>query len=186
MFGCQRLDAYLKASRKVRVESSDYRIHPRFSYTELSFDIALIILPYEVAFSKSIQPVKLPSGYLLDEKFSGEVATVAGWGKICDACDNAKILRFTQNRILQNRECSKLLQARKFPSSSQLCLSTVDKKSACRGDSGSPLTIVRQNATLQIGLDSHGYASCEDGLPTIFTRLNKHFVEWIIEEITTK
>lgn len=186
LLGTNRVDENFKAAKKVIVQPPSFRIHPRFKRTTLDFDIALIILPSKITFSDAIQPVQLPSGNMLTEKFPGELATVAGWGKTCDECENGKTLRFTQNRVMQNTECSAKLNNPNIPSSYQLCLSTFGGQSPCRGDSGSPLVIMRQNATIQIGLHSQGPTKCEVGLPTIVTRLTKQLIEWIIEETSSK
>lgn len=165
------------------MKPTNYRIHRQFNRTTLAFDIALIILPSRITFSKSIQPVELPSGYLLTERFSGELSTVAGWGKTCDDCGNAKILRFTQSRVMQNSECSKILKNPNIPATNQICFSTIGTGSPCLGDSGSPLTILRKDTIIQIALHSQGYKKCEAELPTIFMRLTKQLIEWITEEV---
>lgn len=183
LLGAHRVDETFKATKKFIVKPKSYRIHRQFNRTTLEFDIALIILPSKITFSKSIQPVELPSGYLLTERFSGEIATVAGWGKTCDDCGNAKTLRFAQSRVMQNSECSKKLKNPNIPSTNQICFSTIGSKSPCLGDSGSPLTILRKETVIQIALHSQGHKKCEAELPTIFIRLTKQLVEWISEEI---
>lgn len=186
LLGAHRVEKDFKATKKIAVKPKNYRIHRQFNRTSLTFDIALIILPSKITFSKSIQPVQLPSGFLLHEKFSGELVTVAGWGKTCDDCIVAKTLRFTQSRVMRNSECSDKFKKTDFPSINQLCFSTFGTKSPCLGDSGSPLTIVRQNTTIQIALHSQGHKKCEAGFPTIFTRLTKTFIDWIADEISLK
>lgn len=200
LLGAHRVDENFKATKKMIVKPTNYRIHRQFNRTTLAFDIALIILPSKITFSKSIQPVELPSGFLLTERFSGELATVAGelkitfeenfwsrtivgWGLTCDGCGNAKTLRFTQSRVMQNSECSKKLKNPNIPSINQICFSKIGSGSPCLGDSGSPLTIVRKDTVIQIALHSQGNKKCETEFPTIFMRLTKQIVEWITEEV---
>lgn len=45
------------------------------------------------------------------------------------------------------------------------------------------MTIQRDETPLQIGLSSFGYRKCEEGQPTVFTRLTRELVEWINEEV---
>ena len=169
------------------VNSSSYRIHPEFSFNYANMDIALIILPHFVNFTEAIQPVNLPSGFLLEEMFSGEIGTVSGFGQTCDTCGSSQLLRFTSNRVMSNDECSKSFGFNAIPSDTQICVSTSESKSGnCRGDSGGPLVIVRSEMPLQIGLSSFGYKKCEEGQPTVFTRLTRELVLWINEEIQRK
>lgn len=164
--------------------SSSYRIHPEFSFNYANMDIALIILPTAINFSEAIQPVDLPSGFLFDELFSGEIGTVSGFGQTCDTCGSSQLLRFTTNRIMSNNDCSKAFSFNAIPSDTQICASTSESKSgSCRGDSGGALTILRNEKALQVGISSFGYRICEEGQPTVFTRLTRELISWINEEI---
>lgn len=61
------------------MSSSSYLVHPHFNILLAKLDIALIILPNHILkFTKAIQPVKLPTGFQLEESFSGEKGTVSG------------------------------------------------------------------------------------------------------------
>lgn len=169
---------------KQLVNSSSFRIHPNFSLAYANLDIGLVILPSLVDFSDSIQPVKLPSGYQVEELFAGDIGTVSGFGQFCDKCGSSSELRFTENRIMGNTECSKLFKFNAIPSDTQVCLATSETMSGnCRGDSGGPLTVMRNKVPLLIGLSSFGYQKCEDGKPTVFTRLTSELINWINEEV---
>lgn len=63
------------------VRPSSYRVHPHFNILLAKLDIALIILPNVVKFTKAIQPVKLPTGFQLEESFSGETGVISGKNK---------------------------------------------------------------------------------------------------------
>lgn len=166
------------------VNTTSFRIHPNFSLAYANLDIALVLLPTPVNFSDSIQAVNLPSGYQVDELFAGDIGTVSGFGQFCDDCGSSNVLRFTQNRIMGNTECSKLFTFNAVPSSTQVCLATSESMSGnCRGDSGGPLTIIRNKEPLLVGLSSFGFRKCEDGKPTVFTRLNGELVSWINDEM---
>lgn len=184
ILGAHDLTANESTAQRHWVNSSSYRIHPEFSFNYAHMDIALIVLPTSVNFSDAIQPVNLPSGFLFEESFSGEIGTVSGFGQTCDGCGPSHVLRFTTNRVMSNSDCSEAFGFNAIPSDTQICLSTAESKSgSCRGDSGSPLTIGRNEKHLQIGLSSFGYRKCEEGQPTVFTRLTRELVAWIHEEI---
>jgi trypsin len=130
-------------TEKQFVKSSSYRIHPQFNILLANLDIALVFLPNPVNFTKAIQPVKLPSGFQLEESFSDEIGTVSGFGQHCDDCGSSQFLRFTENRVMSENECAEYFGVGTIPSETQLCLSTMETKSSnCRGDSGGPVTIV--------------------------------------------
>jgi chymotrypsin len=103
------------------IKPSDIKIHPHFNFFLARFDIALVVLPTPVTFSRTIQPVKLPSIFQLQESFAGEVGTVSGFGQTCDDCGSSAALRFTENRVMTNEECGKFFGFG-VPSDSQLCL----------------------------------------------------------------
>lgn len=166
------------------VNRTTFKVHPQFNFFQANLDIALIFLQTPVIFSHSIQPVKLPSKFLLDECFAGEIGTVSGFGQFCDSCGSSSLLRFTKNRIMSNQDCSKSFGFSNIPSDFQICTSTSEAKAGiCRGDSGGPLTIKRNESVVQIGLSSFGYRKCEEGQPTVFTRLTRELVTWINEEV---
>lgn len=135
------------------VNASSFKIHPQFNLQRAQIDIGLIILPTPVIFTTTIAPVKLPWGFLLGETFSGEYGTVTGYGKYCDDCGSSSVLRFTQNLILSNDECSQWFTYAPTPTETQVCMRTkTDSGNAgsCRGDSGGPLTVVRNDTIIQV------------------------------------
>ncbi|XP_070504721.1 brachyurin-like [Chironomus tepperi] len=167
---------------QIALNSENFIIHPKFSFFYAYMDVGLITIPEAIKFNRLIQPVSLPTSFMFDESFAGEIGTIAGYGRYCDSCGSSSILRYTKNRIISNDECSTF--AGLFPSSTQLCVSTaVNKSSACRGDSGGALTILRNNLTVQVGISSFGAMMCEDGRPAVFTRLTKEIVDWIWAEV---
>jgi secreted trypsin-like serine protease len=166
---------------KQLVHRSDFRIYPHFNQFLAKLDLAILFLPEAVSFSKAIQPVKLPSEFLFEETFSGEVGTVSGFGQICDHCQSTSILRYTENRVMSNEECSGSYMRL---DESHICTSTAESYSGtCRGDSGSPLTIIRNATKIQIGVSSFGYQACELGQPTVFTRLTPELLSWVRDEM---
>jgi secreted trypsin-like serine protease len=67
----------------------------------------------------------------------------------------------------------------------QICTRGDDKKSICRGDSGSPL--IHQDEKYlqrtQEGIVSYGTQGClPTGTPTVFTKV-QYYLPWIIENI---
>lgn len=187
IFGAHDVTLNEKGTVRQLVNKTRFRIHPEFNLQLARLDIALILLDTPIDYTDNIQPVKLPSRFLFDELFSGEIGTVSGFGQYCDDCGSSHVLRFTQNRVMNNDDCSKLFNFNAIPSDTQICLTTADTKSGnCRGDSGGPLTINRNESIIQIGISSFGRRKCEQGHPTVFTRLTRELVAWINEETEGK
>lgn len=190
IFGAHDVTLIENGTVRQLVNKTSFRIHPEFNLQLARLDIALILLDTPIEYTDNIQAVKLPSRFLFDEPFSGEIGTVSGFGQYCDDCGSSHVLRFTQNRVMSNDDCSKQFNFNAIPSDTQICLTTADTKSGnCRGDSGGPLTIKRadrlnknEKNILQIGISSFGRRKCEQGHPTVFTRLTRELVAWINEE----
>jgi secreted trypsin-like serine protease len=66
------------------VRTDGYIMHPDYDPVMLYNDISLLLLPSKVVFTPYIQPIQLPHGDLLEKKFTGEMATVSGWGRTSD------------------------------------------------------------------------------------------------------
>lgn len=176
--------------QRVFVNKSDFIVHPNFNYHSASLDIAIVYMRQQpIEFNDFIQPIKLPfNQQLFDETFAGDLGTITGHGQYCvtDNCTASSILRFSKNRIMSNDECREFSPLHTFPTDTQVCISTLDFSvgSNCRGDSGSGLNIKRNNVTILLGISSFGNRKCNEGKPSIFTRLTKELVSWIWRELS--
>lgn len=121
-------------TEKQLLNPSNFKIHPNFNIRRADSDVAVVLLSTPVTFSGIIQPVKLLSGFLLDEKFSGELGTVSGFGQYCDNCGSSNVLRYTQNLIISNDECSTSFSSPSIPSENHICLNTkITMSGSCHG-----------------------------------------------------
>lgn len=173
--------------QRIFVNKTNFIVHPNFNYQSASLDIAIVYVHQSIQFNDFTQPVTLPSKFLLDEMFTGELGTITGHGKYCSYdCNSSSVLRYSKNRIMSNDDCRELSPFNTFPSETQICISTSDVGvgSSCRGDSGSALTILRHSETLLIGISSFGNKNCDEGKPSIFTRLTREIVTWIWSELS--
>lgn len=157
-----------------------YIIHPKYDPQMLYNDLALLILPTAVEFTKSIQKIELPSKEELQNSFTGDLATVSGWGRFSD--DNSwvsDVLRFTVNEVKSNSECNAIFGD--FVIDSTLCTITRSTRSGiCHGDSGGPLTVTKDGKPILIGVVSFvALAGCQFDYPTGFARIT-YFYEWIM------
>ena len=89
----------------VEITSYEMTLHPGWSASDLSNDLALITLPSPVEFTDYIVPICLPpAAETADE---GEWMTVVGWGKPSDASGGiSATMRYVEVPIISNEECN--------------------------------------------------------------------------------
>lgn len=182
IMGTHNLSLNDSSVQRIFANQSNFIIHPKFNYHSASLDIAIVHVHQSIQFNDYVQPVTLPSNFLLEETYAGEIGTITGHGQYCAYdCNLSSVLRFSKNRVLSNDDCRALSPFHTFPSETQICISTSENGvgSSCRGDSGSALTVMRNNKALLIGISSFGNRKCDEGKPSIFTRLTREIVTWI-------
>ncbi|KAG5668501.1 hypothetical protein PVAND_016440 [Polypedilum vanderplanki] len=175
-----------------RIEDSQQRFyidveeiirHPDYEYDTFNLDlnpndIAILVLPYEAILNDYVQLAVLPTGEQTEELFTGELATVSGFGRINPGEPWTDDLRSTTNYLIENEECQRLLSTFTIHDSN-VCAENIGIGSSCGGDCGSPVTILRDGVRIQIGLVPIG-PPCNQGFPDLFTRVNP-FLDWILE-----
>nr|ALX00034.1 serine protease-like protein [Melanoplus sanguinipes] len=138
-------------------------------------DIALIKLAMPVAFSSFVSPICLPQNEAVD--YTGNLAIVAGWGRVGQDEPLARYLRATEVRVISNEVCRNTAIGEHI-SDSMLC-TYLEKKDACQGDSGGPLAAVGIDGHFeQIGVVSWGIGCARVNMPGVFTRVTK-FMNWL-------
>ena len=78
--------------------------HPKFSNTKADYDVSILILSSPITFSSVAAPICLPASTL--SLYTGQVATVTGWGDTSSDGSTASILQEVDVRVLSNEECS--------------------------------------------------------------------------------
>lgn len=166
---------------RMTVYEEGYLIHPKYDPVWLHNDLALLELPRTVEFTQHIRPIALPEYELVREQFTGEIATVSGWGRTSDwSSATSEVLRYTHNEVKDNQLCRDLYGD--FVIDSTMCLISINS-GICNGDSGGPCTVKRDNKEVLIGVVSFGLlAGCQLGYPTGFARITE-FLDWIIENL---
>ncbi|ODM93295.1 Transmembrane protease serine 3 [Orchesella cincta] len=126
----------------VRIAVSQIIMHERYNSKNIDNDIALLRLAKPVPLGGTNIPVCLPASNQND--FTGEVATVAGWGATSQGGSTSSTLRRVQVPILSNTECN-TGQSRYSGKITQnmMCAGYMREggKDSCQGDSGGPLII---------------------------------------------
>ncbi|KYQ58726.1 Venom protease [Trachymyrmex zeteki] len=148
-------------------------IHPY--YSQGLNDIALIYMPYDIPFSKNIQPINL--AYQDSENFNSKSAFVIGWGKDDMNSRGSTRLQYASLPIIRNTVCRQFWYE---VTEKQVCTASGLGRDACQGDSGGPLVVVKNGMDIQIGIVSYGDAYCPSNAPGVFTRVSS-YISWIHE-----
>ncbi|KAJ8674218.1 hypothetical protein QAD02_005480 [Eretmocerus hayati] len=141
-------------------------------------DIALLKLKKDVEFSKTVQPICLPSSPQINAKLKA-----TGWGLREDGTDSPTLLEvdlpLVDCRSVRREEYSSL-------KSTQICAGGESAKDTCRGDSGGPLMDTHETEILAkriVGVVSGGQWPCgPPGLPAVYTKVFS-FVPWILNNM---
>ncbi|XP_021963664.1 trypsin-1 [Folsomia candida] len=144
-----------------------------FTMDKLQNDIGLIKLSSPVEYGKTIQPVCLHSGERSSiDKKTGDIA---GWGQLCEGCQQPSKLRTAQVNIWKHEDCKKKYASIIEITEGMVC-SGGKGQDSCRGDSGGSLTINSKTTAEQVGLVSFGVECGQT--PGVYTRVS-HYKDWI-------
>ncbi|XP_067652823.1 serine protease 33-like [Haliotis asinina] len=147
--------------------------HPLFDQTTPNHDIALLELltPVYTQYD-DVTAACLPTGYLLDE-FVNKECWATGWGSTNGVGDRMRLQEVRVN-VATNSACHGYYGNN--VTTRDVCAGLGDK-SACGGDSGSPLSCLVKGRWFVVGVVSWGDDGCQ-GRPTVFTRISA-YLSWI-------
>ena len=78
--------------------------HPKFSNTKADYDVSILILISPITFSSVVVPVCLPAS--TQSLYTGQVATVTGWGHTTSEGSPATTLQEVDVTVISNEKCS--------------------------------------------------------------------------------
>ena len=87
-----------------RRDVSRIRNHPRYDNNNAHYDFAILFLSFPLTFSSSVAPVCLPAS--TQSLYTGQVATVTGWGHTGADGSSASTLQKVELTVLSNQECN--------------------------------------------------------------------------------
>lgn len=158
----------------VRVDTTEFFVHPNFNRTSMFADIALIKIAEPLQFGSTIHPINLPIHNFKDPT---EVQ-LTGWGYVdyihWKVPDRLQMINLP---TVEPRKCDSLMVNSPWRvTECHVCtLHEQLNHGACNGDSGGPLT----RGTEVVGVVSWGYP-CAVGRPDSYTRVIC-FTRWIAE-----
>ncbi|KAF2883819.1 hypothetical protein ILUMI_22350 [Ignelater luminosus] len=152
-------------------------------------DIALLRLKKEVNYTDFIKPICLPlSSELRYKAFSGERATVAGWGKTKESAKMSDMKLKVEIPVVSNHDCAEFYKKHNGRiAASQICAGGEKWQDSCQGDSGGPLMYRYRSKDEEnwviIGVVSYGASKCgAEGEPGVYTRVTE-YLDWINDNI---
>ena len=79
------------------------RTHPDYNNTQGLYDAAILFLNSTLTFTSTIAPVCLPAS--VQSLYTGQIATVTGWGLIGASGDMSPILQEVEVTVASNEDC---------------------------------------------------------------------------------
>lgn len=155
-------------------------IHRDYNPSNFDNDIALLELESPFQVQPHVVPICLPEK---EEDFNGQLALVAGWGKLSFGGPVPKVLQVAKLPVIGNKRCQEMYHNSghmKLISDSFLCAGYADGgQDSCEGDSGGPLQVQRSDGRWVLaGTVSHGIKCAEPNLPGIYIR-TAAYLPWI-------
>ncbi|XP_068629807.1 collagenase-like [Battus philenor] len=165
----------------VRITTSDIAPHPQWNPRLAENDIAVIRMR-PVSTSNVIQPIELPSGPELNNRFVDYLGLASGYGR---TANNAAIpanqrLSSVNLPILSDNTCRPIFGT--WYHNTNICTSGAGGRGTCQGDSGGPLVVHSFGRRILVGIVSYGHSSgCSGGFPAVYARVTS-YVNWIVSQ----
>ncbi|XP_072100328.1 uncharacterized protein tmprss9 isoform X3 [Mobula birostris] len=156
--------------------------HPLFDGTSLDYDVAVVELSSPVSFSRSIQPVCLPSPVHIFP--TGKNCSVTGWGTLRERNGSLPIiLQEARVPIFNMSECVKL---NRYPVTPRMICAgfSAGGVDSCKGDSGGPLVCEESPGKWFLaGIVSWGEGCARPNRPGVYTRVTA-IRDWALHIMT--
>jgi secreted trypsin-like serine protease len=151
-------------------------IHPDYGVGEGAYpnDIALIKL-WQPATGTNIAPIGATTAT------AGEIATLTGWGRLCDGCALPIDLQEVEIEIISDALCQDKWGYSFNPDIHICAYDAFQDTGPCNGDSGGP-AVTSTGGRALVGVTSWGAAGCLTTYPSAYTRVSTYF-DWI-ESVT--
>ena len=78
--------------------------HPKYENEDGHYDVGILFLSSSITFSSTIAPICLPTS--TQSLYTGQVATVTGWGLTSSGGSPASTLQEAEVTIISNEECN--------------------------------------------------------------------------------
>lgn len=158
-----------------RISPASWTSHPNYNTNTQDNDFAIIQLASPVIFTTAVSPVCLPSS---SGTFSGNTATVTGWGTLSSGGSQPNILQEVDVTVASNSQCITGTAYSSGEITSNMLCASAGGKDSCQGDSGGPLVTEEGGAFSLIGVVSWGYGCAQANAPGVYSRVTAQ-KDWI-------
>ncbi|XP_042229001.1 trypsin II-P29-like [Homarus americanus] len=149
-------------------------VHENYNSVTVDNDIALLQLTRPVIYNAGIKPICLPCKFT-SYKMNGEKGTVSGWGTTTYGGRPSEVLQEVELPILTTKECQQYLND--TVTDNMIC--TYRKGyDACKGDSGGPLSWLKDDLYHLVGVVSFGDECAKENSPGVYTKVT-NYLKWI-------
>lgn len=157
--------------------------HPNFHTITLNHDVSLVRTNTPIPLSSGIRVIRLPTRNQEHTPFTGQTATVSGWGEVFPGSGTQALLRWVDVRIISNDQCRASFNPGSVVNHVVCTLGNGNiHQGICGGDSGGPLFIVENGVRTLVGVVAFGAPAnrggCAAGHPSGYMRTS-HFLPWI-------
>jgi len=168
------------ASGGTQVGVSQILVHPSYSSSTLSNDIALWHLSSPIAAGGNIGYVSLPASG--SDPAAGITTTVAGWGVTSESSGSLpSALRRVDVPVISRDTCRSQYGTSAITTAMFCAGYTAGGRDSCQGDSGGPIV---NSARQLLGLVSWGQGCARPNYAGVYTRVGQ-FVSWINANLWT-
>ncbi|NXC28670.1 CTRB1 protein, partial [Campylorhamphus procurvoides] len=171
VLGAHQLSIAEKEQQIFKVKRS-FR-NPQYNTSSKENDIMLLKLNGAAELNKYVQLLPLPNSF--DDIKPGTPCEVAEWG-VTSSGKEPKYLQKTTLKIVSREKCNRKYATK--ITNNMLCAAgkgLFHPSSTCKGDSGGPLICDGQYN----GIVAFGKGCGKRGIPGIYTRLTKSYINWI-------
>jgi secreted trypsin-like serine protease len=138
-----------------QVSAAAFISHPEYGPVRLVNDIAVIRVAEAFTFNTFVQPIILASDP--SELHVGASVQVSGFGRYSDShTRTSEVVLFTVKTVISNAQCSSTFPVLVVASTICAIGEETVNNAVCNGDSGGPLSIIRNNESYQVGVVSFG------------------------------
>lgn len=164
------------------VQIAQVIIHPSYNPNTFENDIALIRVSSPLIFNPGVQPIQYANPCNLPPELVEEfdIAMLTGWGRTCNTCPEADILRKLDMPIISNATANQINSGNPrgtLTVTNNMIAFYQPGSGAAPGDSGGPAVVFNGTTPILIGVSSWGYYP-KDQYPTIYTKVI-NYATWI-------
>ncbi len=153
--------------------------HPSYVESPVpSYDMALLHLASPPPFEPTALVTSAQSGLWAP----GAVATIIGWGALCNGCAPVPQLREAPITMVSDSACTSAY-GNAFNIMSMVCAGS-GTAGSCAGDAGGPLLVPRQGDFLVAGITSWGQGCADAAHPAVYARTGRPVLnQWLRDRI---